>query len=592
MHENASGPDKESTVVRLTLVGLGLCLVTASLLDFVMNLAGSLGQLVIGDADRLAAALNRLLPFRLLPLAVGVALVMGSALWFKIPACVFRTKSVVRAIWDRHGLVLVLVLYASLTIATLVLTPLGFDEAYNLTVPRNLALHGFYGSTVRGTQIPFDPFISTGPAVLGPIGLLFYLLGDSILVARLVMVAHHLLLVILVLFLVDRWIGRRAIPLAVLVLMGIPGHLFQASSVLGELPAVMWFLGGVVTANQALRAGSSLQPQGRIAVVGSGVMWGLAVLSKPTFVVMLGSSLAIVIYLRMRHDLDAGELRWWLSIIGIAGILTVGWFVVSAILRGPANYALDVVAASGAGLSLVDPHLFQNFSRNLPLLAGRLDLAVLIGAITFFWASKRHEPSPVAQRIVLGAAACWAVWWILFNGRGWIRHAYPALVLLTIPITHFASELIRELRVNTEYQPQVAGGRTRSVGRTAVWAIGMALFMMLVAQQTANITSLSRARDIKRQQDQLVEYLNQEAPDASLTGLGWLLAWDVSYRLPDRPVLDLLQLEAAKARDAVLIVTPAGPDLKEVPADYQLEPIVDFGEYELYRVRLVTEQLK
>jgi hypothetical protein len=42
----------------------------------------------------------------------------------------------------------------------------------------------------------------------------------------------------------------------------------------------------------------------------------------------------------------------------------------------------------------------------------------------------------------------------------------------------------------------------------------------------------------------------------------------------------------------LFIVTPDGPNIQDVPTDYQLEPIVDFGEYELYEVQHITEAEK
>ena len=52
----------------------------------------------------------------------------------------------------------------------------GFDEAFNLQIPANLARRGEYATTYQGGQ-PFDPVITTGPTVLLPIALSFEFLG-------------------------------------------------------------------------------------------------------------------------------------------------------------------------------------------------------------------------------------------------------------------------------------------------------------------------------------------------------------------------------------------------------------------------------
>jgi hypothetical protein len=315
MYQKDSSVLDKPKILRVALAAVGLVLVTVSVLDFSMDLVGRLGSLVLTDPERLTLAVNRLFAFRLAPMIIGIALAMGAALWLKIPAWIGWALSTIQAMSDKHVLVLVVTLYASLAIVKLASTPLGFDEAYNLTVPRNLLLQGFYGSTVRGIPVAFDPFISTGPAVLGPIAGLFHLFGDSMSVARLAMAAYHLVFIVIFTHLVNRWIGRSAIPLAFLLLISLPDHLFQASSVLGELPAAMWFLTGLAIAD-GIEHKAQTKRNRRIAIVSAGLVWGLAILSKPTFVVMLAFSTAVVVYLGVRNSLGGPELRAWPFLTG------------------------------------------------------------------------------------------------------------------------------------------------------------------------------------------------------------------------------------------------------------------------------------
>jgi hypothetical protein len=77
--------------------------------------------------------------------------------------------------------------------------PWGFDESYNLQVVQNLRLGNGYATNgaVRGVgPYLFDPYISTGPAVLVPIYLVASIVRNTLLAARLVMVAYFLLMLV------------------------------------------------------------------------------------------------------------------------------------------------------------------------------------------------------------------------------------------------------------------------------------------------------------------------------------------------------------------------------------------------------------
>lgn len=65
--------------------------------------------------------------------------------------------------------------------------PIDYDEAYNLQVVDNLAKglgYASYGSLRGDGQWLFDPFITTGPAILGPLGLVWHITGGSLLALR------------------------------------------------------------------------------------------------------------------------------------------------------------------------------------------------------------------------------------------------------------------------------------------------------------------------------------------------------------------------------------------------------------------------
>jgi len=77
--------------------------------------------------------------------------------------------------------------------------PWGFDESYNLQIVQNLRLGNGYATNgaVRGVgPYLFDPYISTGPAVLFPIYLVASIVRNTLLASRLVMLAYFLLMLV------------------------------------------------------------------------------------------------------------------------------------------------------------------------------------------------------------------------------------------------------------------------------------------------------------------------------------------------------------------------------------------------------------
>ncbi len=142
-----------------------------------------------------------------------------------------------------------LVLWHSLTIARL-----WEDEAFNLTVPVNL-LHGLgYTSdgTLSGSELtPFDPRISTGPAVLLPVAGVLATGADLVIGARAVPLAYFVALVAAVAVLGSRVGGRwgalvaAAVPV-VFTAAALPSPIQGPADVLGEVPAAALLAWAVV----------------------------------------------------------------------------------------------------------------------------------------------------------------------------------------------------------------------------------------------------------------------------------------------------------------------------------------------------------
>lgn len=117
------------------------------------------------------------------------------------------------------------------------LAPLNYDAAYNLQVVDSLVKGSGYATSgaVRG-QGPwlFDPYISTGPTVLLPAALMWWLSGGSLVAVHLLMLVFFGLYIVAIIGLVG-W--ERENPLAAASAVALPLTMtFNPGTVLGAVP--------------------------------------------------------------------------------------------------------------------------------------------------------------------------------------------------------------------------------------------------------------------------------------------------------------------------------------------------------------------
>lgn len=208
------------------------------------------------------------------------------------------------------------------------------DEAFNLTVPRNLLAGLGYASdgALSGSTItPFDPRISTGPTVLLPVTLVLAAGADAVIGARLVPVAFWLLLVGGLAALGHRVAGRWAALIAAAVPLAFNGFgsispIQGPADLLGEIPAaalLVWAL--VVLPRRAWLAG---------------LLVGLAVQAKLITLLALPAFAVALWFLAPGR----GWARWvetlkraWLPLL-VVGIPTVLFELAALLSMGPTAF--------------------------------------------------------------------------------------------------------------------------------------------------------------------------------------------------------------------------------------------------------------
>ena len=310
------------------------------------------------------------------------------------------------------------------------------DEAFNLTVPRNLLAGLGYASdgALSGSTITlFDARISTGPVVLLPVAALLTTGIDPVLAARLIPLAYWGLL-LTGLWVLGRRVGGRwaalvavAVPLAFTTSAGV-SPIQGPADLLGEIPAaalLVWAL--VVLPRRAWLAG---------LLVGLAVQAKLiALLALPAFAVALLLLAPGTGWTRVW----AWVRRSWVPLLFVAlptflfelaALLTFGFSGFIDHLRA----LRDFVRSGGQGVeptSAVQKITLLADSWSLPVWVALVVTAVSVLLIAGgLWVSRGSLSSEVVVPIAAATVGALAFvgWWATASHLPlWVRHPAPGV---------------------------------------------------------------------------------------------------------------------------------------------------------------------
>lgn len=304
-----------------------------------------------------------------------------------------------------------------------------FDEGSHLHVPQMLVERGAYADYSAGELRYGGPVLGVGPTVLLPIAASFKLFGVGVVQGRAVMV------IFLWLFLWTTWLftrelaSERVADLSVLLLVGAPAVsvLMLGRQVLGEVPALWFVMLGLLAWQRALVTGKGA------GFIVSGLLFGLAVVTKYQFLIMLmpGFALAWVVS-RVRGRFVAH--RAFVIPVVVCGAVFAAWQAVLFAYVGP-----DVFAANMAGVS----NASRGAAVTLALTRMRESLRTVLGFGAFVglavpalaWVTAREwhtRDRRAATWMLMVSLACANLGWYVVSSIGWPRYAVPGLVFAGI----------------------------------------------------------------------------------------------------------------------------------------------------------------
>lgn len=407
-------------------------------------------------------------------------------------------------------MIVVALVHVWFVIAGVYLAPVGFDEAYVIQAPWNLAQGNGYATFDWQNGGPlhiFDELVSTGPVVLLPLAGTFALFGVGIVQARWTMALFYIFfLVVAWLFgkrIGGRWAGVVAIvaTLAINLRYDYP-HTAVWSVVdgLGELPSAAFIL-----------LAALLLTRSRVA---AGTALGLAALCKLAAFLVL-PVFVIVLILFPVVAISRGAVRSRLVPALVVAAFTVLpsalWEGVKLLTFGFSSYIdslrayVSFVRRSGSGVDgaggandligrarYLDGLWFLNNWLALAVLAVLLGLGV-IALLARIRASRASTDAPVRPWLVPvlaagGSAAIFIVWWVGISSSFFARHAFTGLILLPPVLAALGVAGLQVLRAQRQRLARVA-----LIVIAAAWVLIAGFQTTVNAVQAAQSPAYTRA---------------------------------------------------------------------------------------------------
>ena len=371
--------------------------------------------------------------------------------------------------WLRIGITVVaLALIALALTVNLTRFPITwFDEGSHLHVPKTLIQHGVYADYSSEGFRYYGPTVGVGPTVMLPLAAAFSLFGVGLLQARLVMVAF-LAISILAFYKLARLLGSRRfawVATALLLTSESVSIIEYGRQVLGEVPALCFFLLGLLVWQRLF--GVSLQPSTprpnlllRIAPRSlwvAGLLFGLAAITKQQFFLVLLPTF-IVAWFTNLVIFRAQPQRLFLVPAVVTLLTYLVWQVWIVLYLGPSNAQenLNLLRDATAGAALVfSPSAMLRAAKDLlseRTYAHLLLPALLYAGLVFATSNRRNFlPTDVSSQpyfakhtqfwCVLLSFIALNLLWFMFASIGWVRYAFPALVLSALFVARFLHDL-------------------------------------------------------------------------------------------------------------------------------------------------------
>jgi 4-amino-4-deoxy-L-arabinose transferase-like glycosyltransferase len=334
-----------------------------------------------------------------------------------------------------------------------------FDEGVHLHVPKAIVRYGVYADYSSEGFRFYGPTMSVGPTVMLPIALAFKAAGIGLLQARLVMVAYMLAAIALA-WVVGRQLGDRALAwwaVALLVSSRAVNLVFYGRQLLGEVPGFAFLLAGLwcwfeawertpppptLTRTPTPTPMLARADGARWLLIAAGLLFGLAVVTKYQYIIVLAPGLAVVWLVdRLRYRLLPLRAIVWPAALLIGCF--AAWQLLAVLDLGPAQASDNLQtmrrATAGAALSFSAAQMRRAATEVVTPAAFS---CVLLPALAYAVWRARARSFFSLRWIAIASFITVDLIWFVTASIGWRRYAFAAFALGAFPVALLVRDLI------------------------------------------------------------------------------------------------------------------------------------------------------
>jgi hypothetical protein len=305
------------------------------------------------------------------------------------------------------------------------------DEGMVSQPALNLERHGVMGLQTSPDNFSSGAYISVGFPVIFPLAGVFSFFGEGLLQARILMLVWILLLVSLSYVYVLKEFGTRTALTTGLLLVTFAPLYGNGKNVLGEVPGLVFFFLFLLLLQRLAKVGFPNRPY---MFLGAGLLLGLAVTTKPIFLLVLGAFVFVVVVFGSRTSFwksDFLKLPLRGSLIFAAGVLLplIIWFFtqfsvsdsfrdIFSLYRNPYN------------LENVSSVMLTNFLRFFQELSPLYTVLFffLWSASIFIRERKKTGEISISERMAFVFSLL--VLFFYLRTPGWYRYFFPAQIVI------------------------------------------------------------------------------------------------------------------------------------------------------------------
>jgi hypothetical protein len=363
------------------------------------------------------------------------------------------------------------------------------DEGSYLSLAKTLVTDGVYAVRSSEGYQTFGAVQSAGPTVVLPVAVSFKLFGTGLVQARVVS-AGYMLFALAMLFGVGfQLFGLRTALFAVIALLSSStvGFLLYGRQVLGEVPALGYWLAGWIAWDRGVRAGRGW------GWVVAGLLFGAAMVTKSQYVAIGGATILVTIVLdRLYYRQGAWKKT---ALVGVVAVACVGawwawqWlYFGSDTLRENADMLRRLAAATtGLHLDTAVQALQVIFGSSAPLY--------------FFWAvpallycgilSLRRRPEGLSLAFLMLFAGLWLTYFIFWM-IPWPHYALASLAVCAVFVGKLYDDLLDGLiRVAPAVWSEIRQSSVRhfassTLSPTVLVSLGAAVALVTMGLLTGN----------------------------------------------------------------------------------------------------------